>query len=96
MGIGDDEPVIGAHHGIAERCLARGGTAENAERIAEGADGIVVAPGAEIDRPDHLPPGAILGMGGEMRLDLGDQRLHVGLVEGRIEAAAERLVRPFR
>src|SRR5581483_4070359 len=57
-----------------------------------GIGGILVTLRAEIDRRDHIPALALLGMLAEPRLDTGDERTEVLAVGGIFEPRFERLV----
>ena len=58
-----------------------------------GLDRVRRATHAQIDRSDHFPAAAVLGILGEMLLDLGDKGFDVVGRIGRGETRRERLAR---
>ena len=78
FGFGGDD-AAGAPVSASPRSVSRRGCAQEAQRIAPRLHRIVVAAKPHIDRPDHLPAAAILGILLQMRLDpaeqLGDRAL---------------------
>ncbi len=65
---------------------------EQPDRLSVGFGRIGIAPPAHIDRSDHVPSLALLGMLSEPRLDAGDERFEILVARGILQARGERLV----
>ena len=77
---GDQSLPVG---GAAQRVLA-----VQAERLGIGVRGVAVALEAHVDRSDHAPALAVVGLGDEPRLDRRDRRLDLAAERGPVIRAA--------
>ncbi len=93
--VGDDA-VRGRHQRLAEIGLAVGAWTIDPQRIAPRLHGILEAAEPHVDRPDHLPAAAILGIFRKMVLDLRDQRVERAILQRGCGAARERLAGQLR
>ena len=68
-------PLRRRDQSLAISGAAQGVFAQKAQRLGIGVRGVVIAPEAHVDRRDHRPALAVVGLGGEMRLDRRHRRL---------------------
>ena len=64
--------------------------------VAPGADGIVITADAHIDRRQHLPGLAVIGIAGDVVLDPGDHVLDVARLGRGLHARRQRFARQVR
>ena len=88
--------LVGEDEGFAEKGLALRRRAHDADGLAPGLGGVAEAADAHVDRRDDFVAAAIVGVLGQMRLDLGDGGHDVHLLGRRGAAGEQRLVRIAR
>ena len=85
---------LGRHHiGLAQSGVTGRGRPEQAQRLDIGVYGVVVAAIAQVKRRHHFEAAPVVGMLGEMRLDLGDGGGEVRVRRRRREPRGERHIR---
>ena len=89
--VGDDA-ARGGDQSLAVSGAAQGVFAEKAQRLGIGVGGVGIALEAHVDRRDHRPALAVVGLGDEPRFDRRDRRLDLAGRLRRDLAARQRLV----
>ena len=89
--VGDHAPG-GGDQGLAVSGAAQRVFAENAQRLGIGVGRVGIALEAHVNRRDHRPAFAVVGLGGEPRLDRRHRRLDPAIRLRRDLAARQRLV----
>ena len=73
LGLIGHDAIGGGDQRLAEIGFARRAVAVERDRLAPRHDRVVEAAEPQIDRRDHLPAGAVIGIARKMRLDLADK-----------------------